>query len=368
MVKQMRILSVIGARPQFVKASIVSLRIKEHHALEEYIVHTGQHYDANMSDIFFDELRLPKPHVNLGIGGGEQGAQTGRMLEALERTMSEAKPDIVLVYGDTNSTMAGALAAVKLHIPIAHVESGLRSFNRLMPEEINRVVTDHISDILFAPTCLAVDNLTREGIDHKKIHLVGDVMYDVAMLFSKHADMHAKVYGDLELSGKDYVLATVHRAENTEDRGRLVGILEGLQTIGAHMAVIMPLHPRTRKKLLEYGIDIKRYSKIKVIDPIGYLDMMVLEKNAKLIATDSGGMQKEAYFYKVPCITMRHETEWSELVQCHANELVGADPTRIVNGFHSALGKTESIFEAKLYGEGDAAVSLVSRLSEVQAS
>lgn len=364
MAAKARIFSVIGARPQFIKASVVSLRIKEHNNLEEYMVHTGQHYDINMSDIFFTELGLPEPHANLGIGGGGHGSQTGKMLEALERTMISVKPDIVLVYGDTNSTMAGALAAVKLRIPIAHVESGLRSFNRSMPEEINRVVTDHVSDILFAPTDTAVRNLTNEGIDLRKICRIGDVMYDVALLFGERAQNYSNVQSDLGLRESPFVLATVHRAENTDDKEKLKNILEGLQLIGERMPVIMPLHPRTRKKLHEYAIDIFSYSGIRVIEPVGYLDMMMLEKNARLIATDSGGMQKEAYFYKIPCITMRNETEWTELLLCNANELVGTDPGKILRGFHEALKKDDSIFDKSLYGEGRAAEHVVSSICE----
>jgi UDP-GlcNAc3NAcA epimerase len=359
-----RILSVIGARPQFIKASIVSLRISQCHIYEEFSVHTGQHYDANMSDIFFSELGLKNPQINLGIGSGSHGAQTGQMLEALERTMIDMRPDIVLVYGDTNSTMAGALAAVKLHIPVAHVESGLRSYNREMPEEINRIVTDHVSDLLFAPTDTAVSNLLAEGIGRKKIHLVGDVMYDVAMKYGEIADKRSDVLSRYGVKSKDYVLATIHRAENTDNPQRLSGIWRGLQVISKHQRVIMPIHPRTRKMLESAAIGIHSCAGVRVVEPVGYLDMVMLEKNASVIITDSGGVQKEAYFHRVPCITLRDETEWVELVKQGYNQLVGTDPIDISKAYKLAESKTVSDTNIDLYGKGNAAELLVNVLEK----
>lgn len=320
----MRIVSIIGARPQFIKAAAVSRVLRATPGVQEVLVHTGQHYDENMSEVFFRELEIPEPDYNLGIGSGTHGAQTGRILEAIEEVLLKEKPDWVLVYGDTNSTLAGALAAVKLHIPIAHVEAGLRSFNRKMPEEINRVLTDHAADLLFAPTEKAVENLRREGIPDERIHLVGDVMYDAALFYGEKARRESRILERLKLKSKEYILATVHRAENTDDPERLKTIIKGLCEVTKEVPIILPLHPRTRKALETYGLIEEARANIKLIEPIGYLDMVMLEQNALLIATDSGGVQKEAFYYRVPCVTLRTETEWVELVDAGWNCLCPA--------------------------------------------
>ena len=341
----MKIFTVIGARPQFIKAAVVSRAFKEHRPdVQEIIVHTGQHYDANMSDVFFDELEIPKPDYNLGIGGGTHGQNTGRMIEKLEGLMMEVQPQWVLVYGDTDSTLAGALAAAKLHIPVAHVEAGLRSFNRRMPEEINRVLTDHIAEILFAPTETGRQNLLNEGIAEEKVKLVGDVMYD-ASLFYKEKARKPQLPAELDIKDGDFVLCTIHRAENTDDPQRLKNIFQGLGDSGE--TIILPLHPRTRAKIKDYGIVIPK--NVWVIDPVGYLEMVWLEANCRLVATDSGGVQKEAYFFGKPCVTMRDETEWVELVEAEWNRLVGADARAIVEAItESTTGQSNQA----LYGNG----------------
>ena len=321
--------------------------------VEEVLVHTGQHYDENMSDVFFEELEIPHPDHHLGIGSGSHGTQTGRMLEAAERVLLAEEPDLVVVYGDTNSTLAGALAAVKLHIPVAHVEAGLRSFNRRMPEEINRVFTDHASDLLFTPTEIATENLRREGISAESIYRVGDVMYDAALFYADKAKEKEEILKRLQLEPKGYVLATVHRAENTDDLGRLRAIFEGLERVADSSPVIMPLHPRAKKKLSRLG---SRNSKIRYLDPVGYLDMISLEKNAAVIATDSGGVQKEAFFYRVPCVTLREETEWTETVASGWNTLAPPDPL----GIYEAIKSAEPPASAPpFYGDGTAARHIV---------
>lgn len=319
----MKIITIIGARPQFIKAAPVSKVLRES-GHQEYLVHTGQHYDTNMSQVFFDELQIPEPDVNLGVGSGSHGWQTGQMLMALERVIQEVKPDWVLVYGDTNSTLAGALAAVKLHILIAHVEAGLRSFNREMPEEINRVLTDHCSDLLFCPTQTAVDNLAKEGIT-KGVHLVGDTMYDAVIQFSEIARSRSTILEKLGLGPKEYLLATIHRPYNTDNPENLHSILSAFTEIDE--PIIFPVHPRTRQCLSDLKLKTDNL-KLRLLEPVGYLDMLVLEKNAKAILTDSGGMQKEAYFLRVPCITLRTETEWVETVEAGWNVAVGADRKR----------------------------------------
>lgn len=353
----MKIATIIGARPQFIKAAVVSRKLRERGGVQEIIVHTGQHFDANMSDVFFDELDIPKPNYHLGIGGGMHGQNTGRMVEAIEGVLLQEKPDWLLVYGDTDSTLAGALAAVKLHIPVAHVEAGLRSFNRAMPEEINRVLTDHVSDKLFAPTGTAVKNLASEGIVGEKVQNVGDVMYDAALYYGDKAEQTSQILELLKLTSKGYVLATLHRQENVDDRVRLASILQGLAS--SAKPIVMPLHPRTRKRLQEFGLTVP--STVRIIDPIGYLDMVMLEKHAALIATDSGGVQKEAYFHKVPCITLRDETEWVELVGSGANRLVGADAAKIAASLDMQVG--QNCFATPLYGTGRTGDAIVSFLA-----
>ncbi|TXH71873.1 MAG: UDP-N-acetylglucosamine 2-epimerase (non-hydrolyzing) [Thiothrix sp.] len=317
----MKILTVLGARPQFIKAAAVSNTFAQYHTIKEILLHTGQHYDNNMSDVFFEELGIPKPAYNLGIGGGLHGAMTGAQLAGIEEILLKETPDWVLVYGDTNSTLAGALAATKLHIPVAHVEAGLRSFNRKMPEEINRIVTDHISTALFAPTATAMQHLANEGLPTELCHQVGDVMYDAALLFGERAKQHSTIINQLDLRAGEYILTTIHRAENTDNLQRLQTILQSLQEVSSRLPVVWPVHPRTRKLLEQNGLRKLLGSQVQLIDPVGYLDMLMLEQHAALVATDSGGVQKEAFFYQVPCVTLRDETEWVELVAAGWNYL-----------------------------------------------
>jgi UDP-N-acetylglucosamine 2-epimerase len=333
----MKIVTIIGARPQIVKAAALSRTIlaigKQQNgaAIKEIIVHTGQHYDENMSRVFFDELGVPEPDYYLGIGSGSHGEQTGRMLREIEIVLEEEEPDYCLVYGDTNSTVAGAMAAAKLHIPVAHVEAGLRSFNRRMPEEINRVVTDHISELLFCPTETSVENLTKEGIS-TGVHNVGDVMFDCVRFYSGRAQAIKNItLKRLSIHQGSYYLATVHRAENTDDLSRLTNIVQALNEItNRDYPVVLPLHPRTAKCIKKHGL--KFSDGIKVIPPVSYLEMIILESNARLILTDSGGVQKEAFWFSVPCVTLRDETEWIETVEAGWNILTGADIHRIVRG------------------------------------
>jgi UDP-GlcNAc3NAcA epimerase len=307
-----RVLTVIGARPQFIKAGPVSVAFKKL-GIDEIIVHTGQHYDQSMSQVFFDELNLKPPDINLNVGSGSHGVQTGAMLAALDAVITSAKPDCVVVYGDTNSTLAGALAAVKLHVPVAHVEAGLRSFNREMPEEINRVVADSISDLLLAPTETAVKNLLADGIPKQRILQTGDVMLDAAKMYGELAARSA-ILERQTLVPQQYVLATVHRAENTDKPTRLAAIAEGLAIASNSLEVIWPVHPRTHKALSSMGLGLRLPSSVVLTEPLGYLDMLQLERNAAVVVTDSGGVQKEAFFCEVPCVTLRDETEWTELI------------------------------------------------------
>ncbi|MEP6406139.1 MAG: UDP-N-acetylglucosamine 2-epimerase (non-hydrolyzing) [Marinobacter sp.] len=356
----MKVMTIIGARPQFIKAAVVSRAFKEHRPdVQEIIVHTGQPYDANMSEVSFDELEIPRPDHNLGIGGGTHGQNTGRMIEKLEGLMIEIMPEWVLVYGDTDSTLAGALAASKLNVPVVHVEAGLRSFNRKMPEEINRVLTDHVANLLFVPTETSLQNLLNEGIANEKMKLVGDVMYDAA-LFYKRKSRKPDLPEGLNIESNGFVLCTIHRAENTDDPKRLGSILEGLGNTG--QTIVLPLHPRTRSKVADYGICIP--GNVWVIEPIGYLEMVWLEVHCRLIATDSGGIQKEAYFHGKPCLTLRDETEWVELVDEGVNLLVGADASRIVSCFDSILNV--SVGGKPLYGNGNSGVQIAEALLSVQ--
>ena len=313
----LRILTVVGARPQFIKAAVVSRAIAGDPRATEIMVHTGQHFDANMSDIFFNELAIPAPARHLGIHGGGHGEMTGRMLTALEPAMVEMKPDMVVVYGDTNSTLAGALAAAKLRLPVAHVEAGLRSFNRTMPEEINRVLADHASDLLFCPTRAAVENLRREGIG-AGVHQVGDVMYDAALFARAAAGKRSSVVERLGLETGCYALATLHRAENTDDPRALGRALDYLKSAARERRIIFPVHPRTRAAIAGAGLSL---TGLEAIEPLGYFDTHRLLQGAELVFTDSGGLQKEAYFHRVPCVTMRNETEWVETITCGWNRL-----------------------------------------------
>lgn len=364
----LKIVTIVGARPQFIKAAAVSRAMSSHNKnsaaedINEIIVHTGQHYDNNMSQVFFDELEIPRPDYNLQVSGGSHGEQTGRMLERIEEVLLKQKPDKVLVYGDTNSTLAGALAATKLHIPVAHVEAGLRSFNRLMPEEVNRVLTDHVSDMLFCPTDTAVDNLTQEGIKHG-VHQVGDVMYDIALFYrEKTLANDSSLLTELGIEKKQYYLATIHRAENTDAPKRLADIFSGLNEISsAQTPVVLPLHPRTKNKIATIGV--KPGSHIKIIPPVSYLEMVVLEDNAKAILTDSGGVQKEAYIFKVPCITLRDETEWVETVEAGWNVLVGADHSKIVDVARQIDYSTAKPWKP-FYGNGDASGKICNIMAE----
>lgn len=353
-----KIITIIGARPQFIKAAALSAVFASRPNIEEIVIHTGQHYDANMSDVFFDELGIPKPTYNLKIGGGTHGQNTGRMIESIEEVLTQEKPDMVLVYGDTDSTLSGALAACKIHIPVAHVEAGLRSYNRRMPEEINRILTDQVSTLLFTPTIGAKDNLIKEGVNSDFIHVVGDIMYDATLQFSDRALQQRNILADLGLTKKDYILATVHRAENTDNLERMKAILNGLKT--SPQRVILPLHPRTKSVFEKSGVVIP--DKIECIDPVGYLDMQALESGASLIATDSGGVQKESYFHGVPCITMREETEWVELVEVGANIITGADSSKIERAINDLLGKT--IISSNIYGDGKTAVAIADILED----
>ena len=313
----LRILTVVGARPQFIKAAVVSRAIAGEPRAAEIMVHTGQHFDANMSDIFFSELAIPAPARHLGISGGGHGEMTGRMLAALEPVMIEAKPDMVVVYGDTNSTLAGALAAAKLRLPVAHVEAGLRSFNRAMPEEINRVLADHASDLLFCPTRAAVENLRREGIG-VGVHQVGDVMYDAALFVGAASGQRSSIVERLGLESGRYALATLHRAENTDDPRALGRALDYLKSAARERRIVFPVHPRTRAAIAAAGLSV---AGLEAIEPLGYFDMHRLLQGAALVFTDSGGLQKEAYFHRVPCVTLRSETEWVETIACGWNRL-----------------------------------------------
>ena len=404
----LKIVTIIGARPQFIKAATVSRAIARHNSLAnatdlitEILIHTGQHYDNNMSEVFFDELEIPKPYYNLGIGSESHGKQTGAMLSAIEEALIQEKPDIVLTYGDTNSTLAGALSASKLHILSAHVEAGLRSYNRKMPEEINRIVADELSNLLFCPTETAVTNLSREGIGGNQVDQlqgldlnrqivfnVGDVMYD-SILFNKSlAEKNSNILDRLGFSNHsgrptDYCLATIHRPENTDTELNLTQILEALTQITAttETRVILPLHPRTRNKVEEFGLEKKfniltltcnpnsSSNPITIIDPIGYLDMVQLERHAYAILTDSGGVQKEAYLLSVPCITLRKETEWVETLNAGWNILAEPDTQKITNAFSMLshwtgqsppfLQSTNQVNSTNVYGDGKAAEKIV---------
>lgn len=353
----MKIVTVIGARPQFIKAAVVSRAIAAHKDIKEVIVHTGQHFDANMSDIFFEEMCIPKPDYNLNVNGLGHGAMTGQMLEKIEAVLLQEKPDWVLVYGDTNSTIAGALAAKKLHIKVAHVEAGLRSFNMDMPEEINRILTDRISDILFCPTETAVNNLKKEGYENINCRIIrnGDVMQDAALFYAGRA---VRPKADIP---EEFVLCTVHRAENTDDPERLRNIFSALEEISKTCRVVLPLHPRTKGKLSATGYDTNN-SHILFIEPVGYLEMVWMLKHCRLVMTDSGGLQKEAYFFDKYCITLRDETEWVELVKYGYNFLAGDDKGKIISLYNHISDKNNIEQKTPLYGNGNAGDLIVETL------
>ncbi len=385
----MKIVTVVGARPQFIKTAAVSRAIqalnreqglpgrpRSRKRIQEILIHTGQHYDYLMDRIFFEELKLSKPDYHLGVGSGSHAGQTGRVLERVETVLEKEKPEVVIVYGDTNSTLAGALAAAKLNIPVAHVEAGLRSYNRTMPEEINRLLTDHLSTFLFCPTDQAVLNLLKEGMQdgkEKVVKKVGDVMYDSILYYSDLAEKKSPVLRNLGLfttphsalpacpAGRrtpHYYLATLHRAENTDHPKRLRSILGALNEIGGHLPVVLPLHPRTRKMIQAYGL-FSEAQRIRLIDPVSYLDMLKLEKNAKAILTDSGGVQKEAYWFGVPCFTLRDETEWVEIVDRGWNQLVGTNKKRIVEAVRCREGTKRRREKKNLFGDGKASEKIV---------
>jgi UDP-N-acetylglucosamine 2-epimerase len=356
----MKVLSIVGARPQFIKAAPVSKALRDA-GHQEILVHTGQHYDYGMSQVFFEELSISEPDVNLDVGSGSHGWQTSQMLIRIEEILLSKKPNWILVYGDTNSTLAGALAACKLRIPLAHIEAGLRSFNPEMPEEHNRVLTDHCSDLLFCPTQTAVNNLSREGIT-AKVNLVGDTMYDSVLQLTQIARKRSTILQDLDLKSKGYLLATVHRAHNTDLPENLINILSALVKIGE--PIIFPVHPRTRQRIAEldgmFSFD-RPMGNVRLIDPTGYLDMLVLEDNARVILTDSGGIQKEAFFLDVPCVTLRSETEWMETVQAGWNVLTGTDSRKIIE---TVRRKSWPNFRPRqIFGAGDASWRILSILA-----
>jgi len=346
--KNKKIVTILGARPQFVKAAVLSRIISQHNEIEEIIVHTGQHYDTNMSAIFFAEMEIPKPKYNLQIHGMGHGAMTGQMMEKIEEVLIMEKPHAVVVYGDTNSTLAGALAAKKLGVRVVHIEAGLRSFNMKMPEEINRILTDRVSDLLLCPTKTAMDNLAQEGFENYPIKIVqsGDIMKDAVEYYGKFSDSKSTIIKDLNLKQGNFVLATIHRQENTDDLKNLQSIFKGLEIISKEMPVVLPLHPRTQKILSQHKLSYA----ITIIDPIGYFDMLELLKNCEMVITDSGGLQKEAFFNKKHCIIAREETEWVELVANNFATIVGSDTEKMVNAFQNYL-MHKSDFSTELYGK-----------------
>jgi len=378
----MKIVTIVGTRPQFIKAAAVDRAIqgfnKRKRRIYEILVHTGQHYDYLMDKVFFEELELPRPDYHLGVGSGSHAKQTGMMLERIERVLVKEKPEMAIVYGDTNSTLAGALAAAKLNIPIAHIEAGLRSHNRTMPEEINRLLTDHLSTFLFCPTTQSVKNLIKEGIkdgETKVVKKVGDVMYDSILYYSKIAEKQSTILKDLNLlnpqsaiRNPQYYLATLHRAENTDNPDRLKSILTALNEIGKKVPVILPLHPRTKKMMSAYHL-FPRNQRIRFIEPVSYLNMLKLEKNATAILTDSGGVQKEAYWFRVPCLTLREETEWMETVRSGWNVLVGIEQKKIVQEIihleKTRLTKKGTRYESistGIFGDGKASEKIIQTL------
>ena len=356
-----KIVTIIGARPQFVKASSVSRAFKANQLIEEIIVHTGQHYDQNMSAVFFEEMEIPEPRYNLEVNGASHGAMTGRMLEKIENVLVAEKPKLVMVYGDTNSTLAGALAARKLNIPLAHVEAGLRSFKMTMPEEINRILTDRISNLLFCPTDKAISNLEKEGFRHFdcQIYQVGDVMYDSALYYSNLAEKKSDIIKRFDLAHKPFVVCTIHRQENTDDLNNLRSIITALNLLSHKTKVILPLHPRTRKIMLQHNI----LAEFETIEPVGYFDIVSLLKNCTMVITDSGGMQKEAYFFRKYCLTLRDETEWVELIEHGYNRLVGVNVDQISTSYQHFINKSFSN-EYTLYGNGNASEKIAQLIAK----
>jgi UDP-GlcNAc3NAcA epimerase len=382
----MKIVTIVGARPQFIKAAALRRAIEAYNErtrakkrVREVLVHTGQHYDYSMADIFFEELGLPIPDYHLDVRSGSHAKQTALMLERIEGVLHQEKPDLVMVYGDTNSTLAGALTAAKLNIPVAHVEAGLRSYNRVMAEETNRILTDHLSTFLFCPTIQAIRNLSKEGIkdgDTKVVQNVGDVMYDSILYYSKLAEKRSTILNDLglvlphrsftpnaSLRTPNYYLATLHRAENTDDPARLKSVLTALHEIGKEIPVVLPLHPRTKKMIKAYGLRSER-RRLKVIEPVPYLDMIALSKNARVILTDSGGLQKEAYWLRVPCVTLREETEWVETVKSGWNVVVGTHVKKIVQAVRHWAEERQPKKRGGAFGDGRAGEKIVRTLAD----
>lgn len=367
----MKLVTIIGARPQIIKAAALSRAIQEHFAdrIHEVIVHTGQHYDDNMSQVFFDELGIPHPDYNLHVGSASHGVQTARMIEGIEQILMNEKPDGIVLYGDTNSTLAGAVAASKIHVPVIHIEAGLRSFNKSMPEEINRIVCDHCSTLLFTPTQAGFENLTREGfridnvgpytIDNPKVYHCGDIMYDNSLHFSSLADQKVSLLKQLGLEGKPFALATLHRDSNTDSPGRLNAILEAFAELSKRIPIVIPMHPRTRKNAADFHAD-----NIFVIEPVSFLEMIQLEKHARLVLTDSGGVQKESYFFKKPCVILRPETEWVEIVETGAATLADADKNKILEASLGYLQQPPVNFP-ELFGDGHAAKFMLEKITEI---
>ena len=353
----MNIISIVGARPNFIKCAPLSREIRKE--FNEVIIHTGQHYDYEMNKVFFEELNIPEPDYHLDVGSGSHGYQTGEMIKRIEEILLKEEPDLLLVYGDTNSTLAGALAASKLHITVAHVESGLRSYDKSMPEEINRILTDHCSDVLFCPTETSVENLKREGVMNG-VYLTGDVMVDALKENIKIAEKKAMILDEIGLKPKEYYLATIHRAENTDDFERLENIVDAFCEIGN---LVFPCHPRTEKCLKRFGLWDRLVKNVRVARPVGYLDMLMLEKNARKVLTDSGGVQKEAYIFKVPCITLRDNTEWVETVEDGWNVLVGADEEKIVREANEFEPDNK---QRNVFGEGDASGRIAKIVGELR--
>ena len=374
----MKLVTIIGARPQIIKAAALSRAIKTHFAgrIQEIIVHTGQHYDDNMSQVFFDELQIPRPDYNLHVGSASHGVQTARMTEGIEALLLKEQPDFIVLYGDTNSTLAGAVAAAKIHVPIVHIEAGLRSFNKSMPEEINRIVCDHCSTLLFTPTLAGLDNLKREGfpmdndgpytIDNPKVYHCGDIMYDNSLHFASIAEEKTDIIQRLDLAGKPFVLATIHRDSNTDHPERLSAIFKALIKLSEECQVVLPLHPRTAKLLkTNLSEDLQKQvfdsPNIKLIPPVSFLEMIALERHARLVMTDSGGVQKEAYFFKKPCIILRPETEWVEIVKTGNAILVDADEGRIMAAWAHFADNPPTAFP-EIFGDGHAAEFMLEQM------
>lgn len=378
----LKIISIIGARPQIIKSSAMSRAVRTHFSsqIEEVIIHTGQHYDENMSKIFFEEMGIPVPDYNLNVGSGSHGAQTAKMIEGLETIFLNEKPTAVLVYGDTNSTIAGALAAAKIHVPVIHVEAGLRSFNKAMPEEVNRIACDHMSSLLFTPTISGFDNLKREGFDidstskatanSPRVYHCGDVMYDNSLYFSSVSDKKSTILNTIGVVKNEYILTTIHRDSNTDIAQNLESIFKALMTIQkvSGYAIVLPIHPRTRSKMKDqlsaelYG-DIENNSFFKIIDPAGFIDIIALEKNARMLVTDSGGLQKEAFFFQKPCVILRPQTEWIEIIENGNALLAEADYDKIVHAFTTLNSKTDYSYPS-FYGDGKAAEFICEKIIE----